>query len=96
MNLREADLIGTNLGGADLRGANLSGANLSGADLIGANLSFVTNLTGTILTGVEVDSGFPWRSAVEQGALCRDPDTDELMRFEAPTDGEAPEICRRL
>ena len=38
-NLRGADLSGTNLSWADLRGADLRGANLSDADLRGANLS---------------------------------------------------------
>ena len=31
----------------------------------------------------------------EQWILCRDPDTDELTRFEARTDGGAPATCRR-
>ena len=31
----------------------------------------------------------------EQWILCRDPDTDELTRFEVRTDRGAPETCRR-
>ncbi len=31
----------------------------------------------------------------EQWILCRDPDTDELTRFEVRTDGGGPETCRR-
>ena len=31
----------------------------------------------------------------EQWILCRDPDTDELTRFEVRTDGGGSETCRR-
>ena len=42
LNLRRADLSGTDLSGANLRGADLSDADLSGANLRGANLSWAS------------------------------------------------------
>ena len=82
--LNEADLFGADLSGANLFGADLSGADLSGANLFGANV-----------TGVTGGSAAFWRRAAILAARCSDLDTGELTRFEAPTDGAAPEICRR-
>ena len=53
VDLRGADLSGTNLSWADLRGADLSGTNLSWADLRGADLSG-TNLSGTNLSWADL------------------------------------------
>ena len=103
-NLGGAFLRGANLGQADLRGADLTmavlnGAHLNGANLNGANLSGAflggADLSGAFLTGVGGGSAPFWLRAASSGAVCRDPETGELTTFEAPTDGGAPEICRR-
>ena len=97
-NLSEADLTGADLTGAALRGADLTAADLRGADLTGANLAGAdftdADLDGADVTGVRDGSPTFWQMAARV-ALCRDPDTDELTSFEAPTEGGAPDICRR-
>jgi uncharacterized protein YjbI with pentapeptide repeats len=82
VDLRKADLIGSNLRGANLSHSNLQGADLREADLREANLSFV-NLQGADLSRAKLQRVLLFDADLG-GAMIRDADLTEA-RFNHAT-----------
>lgn len=100
MDLRNGNLVGTNLSNADLTGADLRGANLQGANLCGADLTDA-ELEGVNLHAVRANADTRWPAGFEppQWILGFDPESRKAAKQaerRAKAEQEAEELVAFL